>query len=103
MVLGRLGFQVYLIHIPIYYMYFGRIRQALYLGHVYLVWNWIALTTISFLVAIPVAVIFESPFLQFSKLVLMPQKKSRKEKLDEEREFRGLKYEKIEEELTKED
>ena len=104
MVLGRLGFQVYLIHVPLYHMYFGQIRQALYLGHIYLVWNWIALVTVSFLVAIPVTVVFESPFLQFSKLVLMSQKERLNEgKLEKEREFRGFKYEKIDEELTKED
>ena len=104
MVLGRLTFQVYLIHIPIYHMYFGQIRQAYNLSHMYLVWNWMALTTVSFFLAIPVTVLFEAPFSHFSKLVLMPQKrKMKKAKLDNEREFAGFKYEKIGEELTKED
>ena len=104
MVLGRLTFQVYLLHIPIFHIYYGQIRQTLHMSHKYMVWNWAALTTVSFFVAIPVTVLFEAPFLQFSKLVLMPQKKKmEKEKFDNKREFTGFKYEKIGEELTKED
>ena len=76
--LSRLTFQVYLIHLPIYYWYFAQTRVLFYGNHMFFVWNCISLITISFILAFPVTIIFESPFIQISKLLLMPQKPNEK-------------------------
>ena len=85
---AKITFMVYLIHIILIIWFYCQVRQALYMTTRVAVFYWFASFLLAYLVAIPIALLIESPVLQLEKLLLFatPPRKANIQKLEEELE-----------------
>uniref|UniRef100_A0A7S3NV25 Acyltransferase 3 domain-containing protein n=1 Tax=Euplotes crassus TaxID=5936 RepID=A0A7S3NV25_EUPCR len=64
---AKITFMVYLIHLILIIWFYAQIRQALYMTTRVAVYYWFAAFILSYLIAIPITLLIESPILQLSK------------------------------------
>uniref|UniRef100_A0A7S3KW64 Acyltransferase 3 domain-containing protein n=1 Tax=Euplotes crassus TaxID=5936 RepID=A0A7S3KW64_EUPCR len=83
---AKITFIVYLIHTTLIIWFYCQVRQALYMTTRVAVFYWFACFLLSYLIAIPITLLIESPILQLEKLLLFatPPRKTNLQKIEEE-------------------
>ena len=71
---AKITFIVYLIHPLVLGWYYAQVHQATFFSRRMAIGNFFAAFILSYLAAVPIALLIESPVLQFEKLVLFPPK-----------------------------
>ena len=92
---ARLNFFVYLIHMFIFFYYYGTLRRSNYLSTRELMLVFMSVVLLSFGLAVPCVMVMESPFANLEKLFLTPKKK--------EPEIEKVQFEPVEEKMLSDD
>jgi len=71
---AKITFIVYLIHILVVIWFYAQTNQAMFITERTAIFSFFSAFILSFLLAIPVTLLIESPVMQFEKLVMFPPK-----------------------------
>jgi len=70
---AKLTFMTYLIHMLVYYFFYGNVRMSSNLNHADIIWSFVAVILVSYFVSIAFSIAFEAPFLHMEKFFIFPE------------------------------
>jgi len=71
---AKLTFAAYIIHLLIFFYYYGSIRIASAFEHTPILWIFFATVVLSYMISVPVSLAFEAPYLHIEKLFIFKDK-----------------------------